>query len=104
MFDAEDTNNQLFLTRTFQALASVNTRRILELLAQGPRGGSELLQVMDSTKTRIREAMQALQTVRLVSEGESRMGTVYRLDPAGLDLARSWLDRVDAIAGIRGEK
>jgi len=103
MFDAEDTNNQLFLTRTFQALASVNTRRILELLAQGPRGGS-VLQVMDSTKTRIREAMQALQTVRLVSEGESRMGTVYRLDPAGLDLARSWLDRVDAIAGIRGEK
>jgi hypothetical protein len=104
MFDAEDSNNQLFLTRTFQSLASVKTRRILELLAQGPRGGSELLQVVDSTETRIRESMQALQMVRLVSEGESRKGTVYRLDHAGLDLARSWLDRVDAIAGIRGEK
>lgn len=104
MFDAEDPNNQLFLTRTLQALANVNTRRVLELLAHGPCGASELLQVMESTETRIREAMQVLQTVRLVSEGKSREGTVYRLDPAGLDLARSWLDRVDAIAGSRGQK
>lgn len=104
MFDAENPNDQLFLTRTFQALANINTRKILELLAQGPRARGELLQVMDSTETRIREAMQILQTVQLVSEGKSREGTVYRLDPAGLDLARSWLDRVDAVAGRLGQK
>jgi DNA-binding transcriptional ArsR family regulator len=101
MFDADDPNSQLFLTRVLQALASANTRKIVELLGQGPRSLAELLQVMDSTESRIKAAMLVLQAVGLVSEGRDREGTatVYLLNRSGLNLARSWLDRIDTIAG-----
>lgn len=101
MFDAENPDSQLFLTRVFQCLANPNTRKIIELLALGPRSVGEFLQVMDGTDSRIRAAMTVLQTIGLVSEGTDRGGTVtvYLLNRTGLNLARSWLDRVDAIAG-----
>jgi hypothetical protein len=100
MFEAETLNSQLFLTRVFQSLASANTRKIVELLAQGPRSHAELLQVMDSTDSRIRAAMLVLHTVGLVSEGRDREGeTVYLFNQSGLGIARSWLDRVDTMAG-----
>jgi predicted transcriptional regulator len=101
MLDADDRNNQLYLTRVLQCLANANTRKIVESLAQGPHSCSELLQVMDSTESKIKTAMQVLQTVGLVSEGKDRKGTttVYLFNPAGLRLARSWLDRVDTIVG-----
>jgi DNA-binding transcriptional ArsR family regulator len=100
MFEAETLNSQLFLTRVLQSLASANTRMIVELLAQGPRSRAELLQVMDSTESRIGAAMLVLQAVGLVSEGRDREGeTVYLFNQSGLDIARSWLDRVDTIAG-----
>jgi DNA-binding IclR family transcriptional regulator len=97
MFDADNQNSQLLLTRAFQALANANTRKIVELLAQGPRSSQELVQVLDTSHAKIRAAMQVLQTVGLVSEGESRGETVYLFNPAGLNLARSWLDRVNSI-------
>lgn len=101
MFDAENADSQLFLTRLFQCLANPNTRKIVELLALGPRSLGEFLQVMDSTEARIKAAIQVLQTVGLVSEGKDRGGTatVYLLNRTGLNLAQSWLDRVDSIAG-----
>lgn len=101
MFDAENPDSQLFLSRVFQCLANPNTRKIVELLALGPRSVGEFLQVMDSTETRIKAAMTVLQTVGLVTEGKDRGGTttVYLLNRMGLNLAQSWLGRVDAIAG-----
>jgi hypothetical protein len=104
MFDAEDPNSQLALTRVLQSLANINTRRIVELLAQGPRSTAELLQFMDSSRERLRDAMQILQEVRLVSEGKSDEGKIYLFDAGGLDLARSWLDRVGAIVDGEGQR
>lgn len=103
MFDAEDPNSQLFLTRVFQTLANINTRKIMEVLAQGPRSLTELLLVIDSTPARLQAAMQVLLTVGLVSEGKSREGTVYLFNSAGLRLARSWLNRVESVVDGRGQ-
>jgi predicted transcriptional regulator len=104
MFNADDPNSQLFVTRVFQSLANINTRKIVELLAQGPRSSVELQQVLDSSKARIGPAMQILQTAGLVSEGEDQVGKVYLFNPAGVCLARSWLDRVNAIVDHRDPK
>jgi DNA-binding IclR family transcriptional regulator len=102
MFDPEDPNSHLLLTRVFQALANANTRQIVETLAQRPCGRAELLQVIDSTESRIKEAMKVLQTLRLVAEREA--GEVYTLDATGLDLARSWLERIYSIVGEEAVK
>lgn len=101
MFYAENPDSQLFPTRVCQCLANPNTRKIVEVLALAPRSVGEFLQVMDSTETRIKAAMTVLQTVGLVTERKDRGGTatVYLPNRTGLNLAQSWLDRVDAIAG-----
>jgi DNA-binding PadR family transcriptional regulator len=104
MFDPDDPHSQLFVTRVFQSLANINTRKIVELLAQGPRSTAELLQVIDSTDRRIKDAMQILQTVGLVSGGEDALGKVYLLNPAGLDRVKSWLDRIESIVDRRDPK
>jgi hypothetical protein len=97
MFDADNPMSQLATTRVFQSLANINTRRIVESLAQGPRSNVEVQQVLDSTQKRIDLAMQILQTAGLASVGKDQLGKVYLFNPAGLNLARSWLDRVNAI-------
>ena len=104
MFDDTGHNGELFLTRVFQALSNINTRKIVELLAQGPRSCPELLQIMDSTDMRIKEAMKILETIGLVSEQQAPDGAVYVLNTAGLDLAKSWLGRVESIRDYRSEK
>jgi hypothetical protein len=104
MFDADDPNSQLFLTRVFQALANINTRKLVETLAQGPCSGSDLIEVMDSSNTRIVEVMEILRTVGLVEEREAPESKIYVFNPAGLDLARSWLERVYSIVDGRGLK
>jgi hypothetical protein len=97
MFDAQNPNVQLLTTRTLQSIANINTRNIVELLAQGPRALEELHQFVDITRERLHSAMQVLREVRLVSERKSSEGTVYVFDRAGLDLVRAWLDRVESI-------
>ncbi|WP_431203189.1 ArsR/SmtB family transcription factor [Bradyrhizobium betae] len=99
MFDPDDPNNQLFLTRVFQALANINTRKILETLAQGPCSRGDLLLVLDTSTARIVEVMEILHTIGLVAEKETREGKVYVFNPMGLDLARSWLERLYSIVG-----
>jgi hypothetical protein len=104
MLDTDDCINQLFVTRVFQALANINTRKIVETLAQDPCGRVELLQIMDSSKAQIVEVMGILQTVGLVAEREAREGTVYVFNPVGLDLARSWFERVYSIVDGQAPK
>lgn len=106
MFDPDNPNNQLFLTRVFQALANINTRKILETLAQGPcsRGDLLLLLVLDTSTARIIEVMDILRIIGLVAEQETREGKVYVFNPTGLDLARSWLERLYSIVDGRAPK
>jgi hypothetical protein len=104
MFDADDPNTKLFLTRVFQALANINTRKLVETLAQGPCSRSDLMEVMDSSNTRIVEVMEILRTIGLVEEREARGSTIYVFNPVGLDLARSWFERVYSIGDGRGLK
>lgn len=104
MVDFDDPNNQLFLTRVLQALANINTRKILETLALGPCSRGDLLLVMDTSANRVSEAMEILRTIGLVAEKETREGTVYVFNPAGLDLTRSWLERLYSIVDGRSPK
>jgi predicted transcriptional regulator len=104
MFDAENPNSQLLLTRVLQALANINTRRVVELLAQGPRSLKEMCQFVDLSEKRLLAAMEILRDVELVSEAKSSEGAVYVFNRAGLVLARSWLDRVDSIVGDKGQE
>jgi hypothetical protein len=104
MFDFDDPNNQLFLTRVLQALANINTRKILETLALGPCSRGDLLLVMDTSTDRIVEVMDILRTIGLVAEKETREGKIYVFNPTGLDLTRSWLERLYSIVDGRAPK
>ncbi|MEW6149524.1 MAG: hypothetical protein ACOY3N_05960 [Bradyrhizobium sp.] len=104
MVDFDDPNNQLFLTRVFQALANINTRKILETLAHGPCSRGDLLLVLDTSTARIVEVMEILHTIGLVAEKETREGKVYVFNPTGLDLGRSWLERLYSIVDGRALK
>jgi hypothetical protein len=95
MFDADNPNVQLLLTRVLQSIANNNTRRIVELLAQ---------EFVDIPAGRLLGALEALCEVGLVSEGASSDGIVYVFNRAGLVLARSWLDRVESITENEGHK
>jgi DNA-binding IclR family transcriptional regulator len=101
-FDPEDPNSNLYLTRALQALASANTRKLVEMLALAPRGVVELCNVFDLTAKNMSDMMRVLQEAGLVSQVKTRDGNVYVLDGRGISLARSWLDRIASIVDGAG--
>jgi hypothetical protein len=101
-FDPEDPNSNLYLTRALQALASANTRKLVELLALQPRSVIDLCNVFDLKTSNMADLMQALCEAGLASQVKSRDGIIYVFEERGINLARSWLDRITSIVGGAG--
>jgi hypothetical protein len=96
-FDPEDPNSNLYLTRALQALANANTRKLVELLAVAPRSVVDLCSVFDLSEKNMTDMMKALGQAGVASQVKTRDGYVYVLDRRGINLARSWLDRIASI-------
>jgi hypothetical protein len=96
-FDPEDPNSNLYLTRALQALASANTRKLIELLVRAPRSIPDLCSFFDLNEKSMEIMMQALCETSLASRVKARDGEVYVFERRGLNLARSWLDRIKSI-------
>jgi DNA-binding transcriptional ArsR family regulator len=77
---------------TIEALADPTRRRIVEQLARGPSSVGELAQALPVSRPAVSQHMRVLLEAGLVSYRSQGTRNVYRLEPAGFDTLRIWLD------------
>jgi DNA-binding transcriptional ArsR family regulator len=77
---------------TIEALADPTRRRIVEQLADGPSTVGELAQVIPVSRPAVSQHMRLLLDAGLVSYRSQGTRNVYRLEPAGFETLRNWLD------------
>ena len=78
----------------FTALAEPNRRRMLELIAQGPRPSGTIAGEFDLTPAAVSQHLKTLREaglVRVTVDGQRR---IYSLDPDGLADVDAWIDKV----------
>ena len=91
----------------FEALGDPVRRRILELLADGPRTVNEIDAEFDISRPAISRHLRLLRDNALVRFEAEAQRRIYTLDPRGFEEAEAWLKRyrrmwstqLDALAG-----
>lgn len=76
------------------ALGHETRRAIVELLAQRPRPVGELAAELPVGRPAVSLHLRVLRDAGLVTDRADGTRRVYRLDPDGLDLLRTYLDRM----------
>jgi DNA-binding transcriptional ArsR family regulator len=77
------------------AVLGDRTRRaIVELLAERPRAVGELADLLPVTRPAVSLHLRALKDARLVHDTPHGTRRIYELDPQGLALLRTYLDRL----------
>jgi DNA-binding transcriptional ArsR family regulator len=74
------------------ALGDRTRRQLVQLLRAGPSSVGELAAAMPVSRPAVSQHLTVLRNSGLVSYTELGTRNVYRLDPAGLDELRAWLD------------
>ena len=74
------------------ALGDRTRRQIVERLRCGPCSVGELAAILPVSRPAVSQHLTVLRRSGLVSYEERGTRNVYRLDPAGLDGLRAWLD------------
>ncbi len=92
----------------FNAIAEARRRQILDALAEGERGVTELVGLLDLPQPLVSKHLRVLREVGLVEVREQGRERVYRLNAASLKPVADWvnnyqrlwnqrLDRLDAV-------
>lgn len=83
------------------ALGDDTRRLIVEQLAGGPRSVGELADRLPVSRPAVSQHLASLKRAGLVTDQAEGTRRVYRLDPAGLQLVRTYVDRLwaSALAG-----
>jgi len=105
-YDPDNPATQSRLTNICRVIANPNSRRMLEMLAVAPMTIGDLHERIDLSVERIRDAAEMLVSLNLVqrvggrrtSSGVKKRAVTYRLAKGGLDLVRSWLDRIASMS------
>lgn len=95
----------------FDALGDPTRRRIVERLGLGPASVSALAEPLGISLAAVLQHLQVLERARLVATAKEGRVRVCRLDQAGLDVARRWIDarrrvqerKLDRLAQVLGE-
>lgn len=74
------------------ALADGTRRRILERLARGPASVADLAAGLPVSRPAVSQHLRVLLHADLVGYDEEGTKNIYRLERAGFDQLRSWLD------------
>ncbi|GAA2016208.1 winged helix-turn-helix transcriptional regulator [Nakamurella flavida] len=84
-------------------LGDPSRRAVFELLAHRPSSVGELADLLPITRQAVSQHLSALRAGGLVSVTPDGNRRVYRIDPAGIDALRAYLDRVwtDALTGFQ---
>ncbi|HEX3622479.1 MAG TPA: metalloregulator ArsR/SmtB family transcription factor [Acidimicrobiales bacterium] len=78
----------------FDALGDGTRRAILDLLSERPRAVGELAAELPVSRPAVSLHLRVLRHAGLVQDTAAGTRRIYRLDPAGLTLLRTYLDRV----------
>jgi DNA-binding transcriptional ArsR family regulator len=74
------------------ALGDRTRRQIIQCLKEGPAAVGELAAQLPVSRPAISQHLRALRDSGLVTFETSGTRNIYRLDPAGLEPLRNWLD------------
>ena len=81
------------MTDALSAAAEPSRRRILQVLASGPRSVSELAQEFTTTRSATSQHLLVLAEAGLVTAGKVGRQRIYRVLPSGLARLQAELDR-----------
>ena len=95
------TDLQTLDTAPLTALGDGTRRAIVELLAERPRAVVELASLLPVTRPAVSLHLKVLKDARLVTDTAVGTRRVYRLDTEGLDVLRTYIDRLWASALTR---
>ena len=89
--------------RVLDALGDPTRREIFELLRNGPKAVGEIARHVPVSRPAVSQHLRVLKDAGLVSDRQEGTRRVYSIDPAGLEEAREWLDRMwdRALAAFR---
>lgn len=90
------------MTDVLTAAAEPNRRRILQLLASGPRSVNQVASEFTSTRSAISQHLLVLEDAGLVSAEKVGRQRIYRVLPSGLrrlqaEIDRFWTDELDRL-------
>lgn len=90
------------MTDAFAAAAEPTRRRLLQLLATGPRSVSELADHFPVTRSAISQHLLLLEDADLVSADKKGRQRFYRVNPTGIatlraEIDRFWTDELDLL-------
>jgi DNA-binding transcriptional ArsR family regulator len=86
-------------TAVFEVLADGTRRRVIELLAQGPRRAGELAAACDTSPQAMSNHLRVLLDAGVVADGrlaDDARARVFRLRPQSLTALQAWLDQLQA--------
>jgi DNA-binding transcriptional ArsR family regulator len=87
------------------ALGDPTRRTIFELLRDGPRSVGELARELPVSRPAVSQHLRVLKRARLVSDEPNGTRRLYRIEPAGLEALRDYVDSfwTAALAGFAAE-
>lgn len=77
----------------FTALADPTRRRIVELLASGPRDAGSLASEFDVSRPAVSRHLRVLREAGLVRAHSEAQRRIYDIEASGLDEVAAWVDR-----------
>ena len=87
---------------TLDALGNPTRRRIVRLLAPGPKSVGEIAAALPVSRPAVSKHLRLLETAELVVHRSEGNRNVFQLHRSGFDAARQWLDQFwdDALARL----
>jgi DNA-binding transcriptional ArsR family regulator len=82
-----------YATRALGALGDPTRRIIFERLAKRPRAVGELARGLPISRPAVSQHLAVLKAAGLVTDRADGARRLYRIDPAGVDAIRTWLDQ-----------
>jgi DNA-binding transcriptional ArsR family regulator len=82
-----------YATRALGALGDPTRRIIFERLAKRPRAVGELARGLPISRPAVSQHLAVLKAAGLVTDRADGARRVYRVDSAGVDAIRAWLDQ-----------
>ena len=79
--------------RAFVALADPTRRLVFERLARQPMPVGRLARGLTVTRPAVSQHLRVLKSAGLVIDREEGTRRIYRIDPRGIEVMRSYLDR-----------
>ena len=80
-------------TDGFYALSDPTRRQIFERLAKKPSAVGELAEGLPVSRPAVSQHLKVLKEARLVVDEQDGTRRLYRVDPAGVEAMRNYLDR-----------